>query len=109
MKRRTIMGVAPLALVMFWLSGCGSPSFYAPPVTAQLVRAAKRENVDSRTLTSGRSLFLNRCIQCHALPEVRQFSAPQLTAIVGKMSGRANMSAEQHEAVLKYLLTIRSL
>lgn len=109
MKRRTITGVAALALVAFWLTGCGSASFYAPPVTSQLVLAAKRDHVDGRTLTAGRSLFLNRCIQCHHLPEVRKYSAPQLTAIVAKMSGRANMSAEQHDAVLKYLLTIHSM
>ncbi|MEN3368449.1 MAG: hypothetical protein V7609_592 [Verrucomicrobiota bacterium] len=92
---------AALALLAFYFAGCGSTSFYAPPVT--------RDAANARTLTAGRSLFLNRCIQCHALPEVRQLSAPQLTAIVGKMSGRANLSAEQHDAVLKYLLTIRSL
>lgn len=109
MNRRTITGVAALALVVFWLTGCGSASFYAPPVTPELVLAAKRGHVDARTLTAGRSLFLNRCIQCHALPEMRQYSAPQLTAIVGAMSGRSNLTPEQHDAVLKYLLTIRSL
>lgn len=92
---------AALAFVAFWFAGCESTSFYAPPVA--------RENADARMLTAGRSLFLNRCIQCHALPEVRKYSAPQLTGIVAKMSGRANLSAEQHDAVLKYLLTIRSM
>ncbi|MEY2518376.1 MAG: hypothetical protein QOF24_135 [Verrucomicrobiota bacterium] len=95
MKRRNIVGVAAVMLAAFWLAGCGSTSFYAPPATPQLA--------------TGRSLFLNRCIQCHALPEVRKYGAPQLTAIVGKMSGRANLSLEQHDAVLKYLLTIRSM
>jgi len=41
-------------------------------------------------------------------PRVARFDPPRLTAIVGKMSGRANMSPAQHEAVLKYLLTVRA-
>lgn len=101
MKRGNIAGAATLALVALWVTGCGSTSFYAP--------AVPRESANAGTLTAGRSLFLNRCIQCHALPEVRKYSVPQLTAIVGQMSRRANMNTEQHDAVLKYLLTIRSM
>jgi hypothetical protein len=67
-----------------------------------------RENADERTLAQGRTLFLNRRIQCHALPEVARFDASRLPAIVSKMSGQANLSPKQHEAVLKYLLTVRS-
>jgi hypothetical protein len=43
------------------------------------------------------------------LPKVSEFTPAGLTAIVAKMSGRANMNPEQHDAVLKYLLTVRSL
>jgi len=90
------------------LAGCQSNLALAPPVSPAFIRARARENAEERTLAQGRVLFLNRCIQCHALPEVARFDAPRLTAIVGKMSGRANLSVEQHEAVLKYLLTVRS-
>jgi mono/diheme cytochrome c family protein len=89
-------------------SGCQTNLSSAPPVTASLIQAGTRENADGHTLAQGRALFLNRCIQCHALPEVARFDAPRLTAIVAKMSGRANLSPKEHEAVLKYLLTIRS-
>jgi mono/diheme cytochrome c family protein len=88
--------------------GCQSTLALAPPVSPAFVRAGARENADERTLAQGRVLFLNRCIQCHALPEVARFDAPRLTAIVGKMSGRANLSVEQHEAVVKYLLMVRA-
>jgi mono/diheme cytochrome c family protein len=91
------------------LGGCESNlSSTAPPITASFIQAGVREHGNARTLAQGRALFLNRCIQCHALPEVVRFNAPRLTAIVAKMSGRANLSPEQHEAVLKYLLTVRS-
>jgi mono/diheme cytochrome c family protein len=108
MNRRAICGCAALVLCAFLLGSCetGSPS--APPITAAFVRAGARENADARTLAQGRSLLLNRCIQCHALPEVSKYDPPRLTAIVAKMSGRANMNPEQHDAVLKYLLTVRS-
>jgi mono/diheme cytochrome c family protein len=89
-------------------AGCQSNLSLAPPVSPAFIRAGAGENADERTLAQGRTLFLNRCIQCHALPEVARFDAPHLTAIVAKMSGRANLSAKQHEAVLKYVLTVRS-
>ena len=91
------------------LAGCQSNLALAPPVSPAFLRAGARENADERTLAQGRALFLNRCIQCHALPEVARFDAPRLTVIVAKMAGRAKLSPNQHDAVLKYLLTARSL
>ena len=108
MRVRDIWSVAALALCALLLGGCETTLSSAPPVTASFIRAGARQEADARILVQGRSLFLNRCIQCHALPEVARFDSPRLTAIVGTMSGRANMNAEQHEALLKYLLTVRS-
>jgi mono/diheme cytochrome c family protein len=90
-------------------AGCQSNLSLAPAVSPALIRAGAHENADEGTLAQGRVIFLNRCIQCHALPEVARFDAPHLTAIVAKMSARASLSPRQHEAVLKYLLTARSL
>jgi mono/diheme cytochrome c family protein len=108
MRVRDLWGGAGLALLAFLLGGCETTVSSAPPITASFIRAGTRQDADTRTLAQGRSLFLNRCIQCHALPEVSRFDPPRLTAIVAKMSGRANMNPEQHDAVLKYLLTVRS-
>lgn len=92
-----------------FFAGCQSNlSSSAPPVTASLLRASAHRQGDARILSAGRALFLNRCIQCHALPEVAQFNAARVTTIVATMSGRANLSPEQHDAVLKYLLTVRA-
>src|SRR5438552_1655686 len=96
------------ALAAF-LTGCQSDlSSSAPPITTSFIQAGVRQNVNPQTLADGRKVFLNRCIVCHALPEVARFDAPRLTRIVGHMSGRANLSPKQHEALLKYLLTVRS-
>jgi mono/diheme cytochrome c family protein len=108
MKAHHVRGYAALALCAFLLGGCETSSSSAPPINAAFIRAGVRENADARTLAQGRSLLLNRCIQCHRLPEVARFDRPHLTAIVAKMSGRANMNTEQHEALLKYLLTVQS-
>ena len=110
MKSRYLCGLTALIVCTLLLNGCGTtaPST-APPVTAAFVRAGIPQGADAPTLATGRSLFLSRCIQCHALPEVSRFNSRRLTAIVAKMSGRANMNAEQQEALLKYLLTVRSL
>jgi mono/diheme cytochrome c family protein len=97
-----------LALGAALWAGCQSNLSLAPPLSPSFIRAGSRENADERTLAQGRALFLNRCIQCHALPDVARFDAPHLSAIVAKMSGRASLSAKQHEAVVKYLLTVRS-
>jgi mono/diheme cytochrome c family protein len=108
MKARDLCGFAALASCTFLLDGCETNLSSAPPITASFLRAGVRQNADGRTLTQGRSLFLNRCIQCHALPDVARFDPPRLTAIVAVMSGRANMNTEQREALLKYLQTVRS-
>jgi len=91
------------------LAGCESIPSNAPPISAALLRAGTREHASGEVLAEGRSLFLNRCIQCHALPEIHQYSAERLREVLGTMSGRANLSASQHDAVLKYLLTVRSI
>lgn len=109
MAARNLIAVTALGLSAFLLDSCSSTTSSAPAITTSLVRAGVRQKADAPTLTAGRALYLNRCIQCHALPEVSRYSPPQLTAIVAAMSGRANMNPEQHEALLKYLLTVRSL
>jgi mono/diheme cytochrome c family protein len=105
---RGILGFIAAGLFTFFF-GCESASLNAPPITPALVRAGHREHADVQMLTEGRSLLLNRCIQCHALPHTAKYSPSQLREILATMSGRANLSDREHEAVLKYLLTARSL
>ena len=109
MTARLLLSLTTLGLSALFLNSCVSTTPSAPPITASLVRAGVAQKADAPTLAAGRSLFLNRCIQCHALQDVSRFTAPELTAIVATMSGRANMNPDQHDALLKYLLTIRSL
>jgi cytochrome c2 len=80
----------------------------APPVTSAFVQSGVREHADARTLVEGRTVFLNRCILCHALPEVSRYESGRLPGIVGWMSGRAHLTADQKEALIKYLVTVKS-
>lgn len=109
MRSRDVAGLVVLELLGLLFAGCESLTTNAPPVTAPLVRAGTREHADARMLTEGRSLLLNRCIQCHAPPNAAKFSSDRLRRILTTMSGRAHLSLEEHEAVLKYLLAARSL
>src|SRR5437870_5363881 len=83
----TILRVCSLALVALLFGSCQSNVSNAPPVTASFLRASAHPQRDIRFLSQGRTLFLNRCIQCHALPEVARFDAARLTAILATMSG----------------------
>jgi mono/diheme cytochrome c family protein len=76
-------------------------------VTAAFVQAGVRQNADAPTLERGRKIFLNRCIVCHALPDVAHYDPPRIPRFVGWMSHRAHLTPEGKEALTKYLLTVR--
>jgi hypothetical protein len=104
MKRLALV----LVLSGFVVTGCQSNLPSAPRVTQSLIRAGLREKADGPTLAEGRKVFVNRCILCHALPDIGRYNAARLPGIVGWMSGRAHLTPEQKEALTKYLLTVRS-
>ena len=108
MKTRLLFSSALLAGWGLILGGCETTPASAPRITAAFIRAGGRVHADASTLTEGRRLFLNRCIQCHSLPSVAKYEPERLTAILTKMAARANLNEEQHDAVLKYVLTVRS-
>jgi mono/diheme cytochrome c family protein len=106
MNRLLVAVIGPTCAVIF--ASCETSLKSAPPVTAAFVRAGRREIADARTLEAGRKVFLNRCIACHALPDVTRQDPARIPRIVGWMSSRARLTPEQHEALVKYLLTMRS-
>jgi mono/diheme cytochrome c family protein len=108
MKIRKITRRATLALVAFWTAGFALTSFSALPAPSPQIELTPQQLEDS-VLTAGRSLYMNNCNRCHALPDVRSYSDLRFTAIVEKMSRKAQMTPEEHDAVLKYLQTIRAM
>jgi hypothetical protein len=90
------------------LASCETGSKSAPPVTAAFLQASRHEKADAHILETGRQIFLNRCILCHALPEVERYDSARIPRIVGWMSHRAHLSSEERDALVKYLLAVRS-
>lgn len=109
MRSRNIANLLVLGLLMLLSAGCESMTSNIPPVTPALARAGGLKQADLQMLTKGRSVLLDRCIQCHAPPDAAKFSPQRMGKILGFMSSRAHLSPEEHEAVLKYLLAVRSL
>lgn len=107
MKKHVLAALAlPACLVI--LASCETTLTSAPPVTAAFVRAGRPEHADSQTLEAGRTVFLNRCIPCHALPNIARYDSRRLPGIVNWMSARAHLTPEQKEALTKYLLTAKA-
>ena len=106
MKRLLVAVIGPTCALGF--ASCETSLKSAPPVTAAFVRAGRQEMADARTLEAGRKVFLNRCIACHALPDVTRQDPARIPRIVGWMSSRARLTPEQHEALVKYLLAVKS-
>lgn len=108
MKIKFLFPALILPAVALILVSCETTVNSAPPVTAAFVRAGVREKADARTLEEGRNVFLNRCIACHALPDVRHYDSDRIPRVVGSMAPRANLNSEQTHALLKYLVTVKA-
>jgi mono/diheme cytochrome c family protein len=86
------------------LSSCETSLRSAPPVTAAIARV----KADEPALVEGRKVFLNRCIACHALPDLARYDSARIPRFVGWMSHRAHLTPGQHDALVKYLLAVKS-
>jgi mono/diheme cytochrome c family protein len=108
MKIRKISSLAGVTLAAFWVAGFGSTLFSAQPAPSPQIELTSQQLADT-VLTAGRTVYFSNCNRCHVLPDVRYYSEPRLTAIVDKMSRKAQLTTDQHDAVLKYLQTIRAM
>lgn len=105
---KLLLPLIGLGMAATLLTSCESTAKSAPPLTESFLRAGFRQDADGPTLAEGRKVFLNRCILCHALPEVERFKPERVPRIVAWMSGRAHLTPKQRDALTKYLLTVRS-
>jgi hypothetical protein len=81
---------------------------YVPPVTPQMVAATGGRHVDVATLHEGRSLLVHRCIDCHTLPPIWQYAVEDWPNIVDGMSHRASLKPAERDAIVAYILAVRS-
>jgi hypothetical protein len=89
-------------LVILFIVSCAN---FAPPpeVSPALISNARPDRVDAEQLQNGRNLFVSRCLECHTLPPVTKYSRNEWPHLVSRMSGRANLSAADQEAITIYL------
>jgi hypothetical protein len=102
MKKLSIFIVLACLLV-----SCESTN-YVPPVTSQMATAKKGQHVDLTMLRQGRTLFVHRCIECHTLPVLWRYSTEDWPRIVDSMSHRASLKPAEREAIVAYILAVRS-
>ncbi|PYI74137.1 MAG: hypothetical protein DMF08_00845 [Verrucomicrobia bacterium] len=81
---------------------------YVPPVTPQMATARSGQHVDLVMLREGRTLFVHRCIECHTLPVLWRYSTDDWPNIVDSMSHRASLKPAEREAIVAYILAVRS-
>jgi hypothetical protein len=108
MKKR-LVSVALLICCLF--AGCQSISYTpAPAVTSQMLAGSlmKKSHVNFAMLDEGRSLFVRRCIECHTLPPIWHYRTDEWPGIVSSMSHRASLKPEEREAIVAYILAVRS-
>jgi hypothetical protein len=106
MRRLAIFAIGLICLVDF--SSCGTTSFAPPPVTPELARTGKGQHGDIAMLREGRALFVHRCIECHTLPAFWRYSAEDWPDIVNSMSHRASLRAAERDAIVAYILAVRT-
>lgn len=95
----------PVLIAALFLAACSQ--FVPPKVSTKLIAAAPDN--DARELEHGRTLFLNRCLQCHTLPAVTKYSAAEWPGLVRGMAARAELNAEQEREIIAYLRAASAL
>jgi hypothetical protein len=89
------------------LASCESTN-YVPPVTPQMA-TVKGRHLDVATLREGRTLLVHRCIECHTLPPLWHYSVEDWPNIVNSMSHRASLKPAERDAIVSYILAVRSI
>jgi hypothetical protein len=100
-----------VALFIGLFCGCQSDSYApSPPVTSQMLAPSfrKESHANFAMLREGRTLFVHRCIECHTLPSVWRYRTDEWPGIVSSMSHRSSLKPAEREAVVAYILAVRS-
>jgi len=99
--------ISTLLVVAACLFACESAN-YVPRVTPQMAATKTGRHPDIATLQQGRTLLIRRCIECHTLPPLWHYRIEDWPGIVDSMSHRASLKPAQREAIIAYILAVRS-
>lgn len=86
------------------LAGCAT---IPHPTAADALRASARWPESSvPQLEADRSRYVAKCSGCHALKTPGRYREDQWVRYLERMGDRAKLNAEDHAAILRYVLTI---
>jgi hypothetical protein len=94
-------------LVAACLLGCDSVN-HVPPVTPQMAAATRERLVNVAMLREGRTLLVHRCTECHTLPPLWHYKTDDSPGIVDRMSHRASLKPADRDAIVAYIVAVRS-
>jgi hypothetical protein len=99
MKRRIMTRFVVGSLVAL-AAACGAPPPHATAMDAQ------RANVALAELEAGRTLLLQKCGRCHAVPHPNRYAAVDWPAKVDDMTERSKIDPAQRTSIELYLMTM---
>jgi hypothetical protein len=81
-----------------------------PPLSAESAAhaSARWAGATPNRLAAGHDLFLAKCNGCHDYPDLTAIPEEKLPRIVERMGGKIHLDAEQHDAVLNFVLASRA-
>ncbi|HXU28774.1 MAG TPA: hypothetical protein VN698_16210 [Bacteroidia bacterium] len=73
------------------------------------VDAAKTKFPDATmdALKKGHDIYYGTCTNCHGAKRITNFSEEELPGIIDNMARKAKISAEEKDAVLKYVMGVK--
>ena|ERR1700751_1432854 len=78
-------------------------------VSNEQVNAAKTKFPDATmdALKKGHDIYYGTCTNCHRAKKISDFSEEELPGIINNMASKAKISAEEKDAVLKYVIGVK--
>ena len=105
---RALLALVGALTSVFEITSCETGN-YIPPVTPKMAAISHgKQRADVSTLERGRRLFAHRCIECHILQPMWKYSREDWPHIVDDMSHRASLTPNDRDAVIAYILAVRS-
>ena len=101
----TLLAGLGMAAGLFLPSGCGAGKSTATAPATRLVRDAPEAAAEDEvvSLKGGAQVWSENCMRCHNLRRPRQRSDREWTVIAHHMRVRANLLAEEHRLILRFL------
>lgn len=109
MKRTFVLAVAiSAALIACKPKSKVASSAPAGPTDKQLTAArTKFPDVTMDQLQKGQNIFNTSCTKCHAAKDVTPYTDQELTKTLDVMAEKAELSADEKTAVLRYAMAVR--